>query len=105
VYALLVPFPDREEERWVGLRLTIHVPVGSESETLEQALEYVGDQRHNAPTVGRRFPTQSGIAGYACRNGEPHIGWREELGYEGYIRELVKKWHYTDKAARSIPRP
>ena len=83
-----------------GLRLTVHKPVKGGSE-LEQVIEYVGDQRCGKPSAGRRFPSQSGIIGEAFRNCETVVGDRIKPDYENYVKELVGKWHYVEKEART----
>jgi hypothetical protein len=77
----------------VELRITIHVPVKNGQE-LEQVMDYVGG-KNEKPTAGRRFPSQSGIAGAAFRMKKAIYGIRANDDHQKFIEELVKDWHYT----------
>lgn len=89
--------PDGQKE--VGLRLTVHVAI--DDHRLQQVLDYVGDER-GGRTAGRVFPVQSGIAGLVYRTREAFAAERFEEGYEGYVRELINDWSYTENDARKL---
>lgn len=89
------------------LRITIHIPIKDKegSESLEQLLDYVGDQR-KPNTKGRVFPVGSGIIGKLyreCSATSDHRylhSQRKHENHEQYINELVNDWGYTDQEAR-----
>lgn len=80
------------------LRITIHVPVDG-GQKLEQIINYVIDPA-NLKTAGRRFASQSGVAGAAFRRNEALSGERNADELEKYISELINKWNYLESDAR-----
>jgi len=92
LHAVLAPVPPSR------LRLAVHVPVG---EMLEQVTDYVGDQRR-PERVGRRFSVNAGIIGKAFREKKSFAGRRVNDDYEGFIRELIRDWNFTEEQARRL---
>lgn len=85
------------------LRITMHVPIDG-GQFLEQAMEYVGDQRGGS-TVGRRTPSNCGIIGRAFNSppGEDVlVASRPSDNREEYVRELIEKYHFPEKQARAV---
>jgi hypothetical protein len=87
-----------------GLRLTIHTPVSAKKSEnqLEQMIDYVSSDPKRRVGAGRRFMQQCGILGDAYRTGKVILAVREQEDYEGYIKELVEKWHYSEDQARAL---
>jgi len=89
---------DADEANPPKLRVTIHVPTPNEKE-LEQVLDYVGDSRAGA-TAGRKFSVSCGIIGEAFRRKETLAATRQSADTEGYVKELIEDWGYTESDAR-----
>jgi hypothetical protein len=94
----------RQEEHTSGrLRVTIHRVVprarGSPPEELEQLLPYMGGM---VSGTGRRFSIRSGIIGKAAREKCFVAATRKNADHEGFMRELVQDWSYTEHDARAL---
>jgi hypothetical protein len=83
------------------LRLTVLVPKGTDS--LEQVLDYVGDNR-SGQTAGRLVPRSAGIVGKALENGELFAATRRAAEERAYIEELTKQWNFSAEQARNLDR-
>jgi hypothetical protein len=92
LHAVLAPSPPTR------IRLAIHILVG---ERLEQVTDYVGDQPKPEKT-GRQFPVNAGIIGKAFREKKAFAGRRVNDDYEGYVRELIRDWNFTEQQARRL---
>jgi hypothetical protein len=99
IHAILAEDDSPDCQKEAGLRLTVHVAISDHQ--LQQVLDYVGDER-GGRSAGRVFPMQSGIAGHVYRMGRPFAARRSEEDYEGYVRELMRDWHYTKQDARKL---
>lgn len=99
IHAILAEDDSVDSPKEAGLRLTVHVAISDRE--LQQVLDYVGDERGGC-TAGRVFPMQCGIAGYVHRMGSPFAARRSEEDYEGYVRELMEDWGYTEDDARKL---
>jgi len=80
------------------VRLAVHVPVG---EQLEQVTDYIGDAPQ-PEQIGRQFSVNAGIIGKAFREQKAFAGRRINDDYEGYLRELIRDWNYTEAQARRL---
>lgn len=98
--SLLLADLSDEEKAACRLRLTVHVPT-EDKEHLIQVLDYVGDQR-GGRTVNRKTPSNCGVIGLALSTKQMAVGARDDFNLETYRSELVKKWHYSDAAARKL---
>jgi hypothetical protein len=93
------------ENPWDGtLRITIHrvVSAGKDHggvEELEQLLPYVGGT--GAP-AGRRFSIRSGVIGKAVREKKVIAVVCESESYQGFLKELIREWAYTEDEARKL---
>jgi hypothetical protein len=94
--SILNPPGDPEYDR--GLRATLHVSVDRGGNFL-QVVDYVGDDR-TPNTAGRKFRSGAGLAGRVLRAGEPYAASRSVANHEGYVRELITEWDYTEEEAR-----
>lgn len=89
--------PEREDGQ---LRATIHRVVDpKQPEELEQLVSYLGD---GGGEPGRRFSVRSGIIGRAVREKAVLAAQRTNDDIEGFIRELVVEWSFTDSDARAL---
>lgn len=82
-----------------GARATLHRPV-DKGTTFVQLVNYVGSQRAGK-TAGRRFPVNAGLVGRVLKTRAAYAASRQVANHEGYVRELVDEWGYTEEAARS----
>lgn len=99
LHAILVEDDNPDRDKQDGLRLTVHVAI--DANRLQQVMDYVGDGR-GGKTAGRVFLMQSGIAGRVYRTGESFAAERFEEDSEGYVRQLVRDWHYVEQDARKL---
>ena len=91
-----------ESTRGGTLRITIHRVVqatDAAAEELEQLLPYIGGK--GAPP-GRRFSIRSGVIGRAARGRTVVVVARDSENFPGFVRELIRKWAYTEEDARKL---
>jgi hypothetical protein len=89
-----------------GLRLTIYIPDGSGK--LEQAMDYVGDQR-TSNAAGRKIPENVGVAGQAFRHAQLHPddpklfqGARVGPDQAAFIAQMVADYSFSAADARKL---
>lgn len=91
--------PPTEAKKY--LRVTFHGvldPTGA-ADTFQQLVEYIGGKGGG---MNRTFPVQSGIAGMAVRTGSVYAQSRNNDDNEAYENELVEKWGFTRRGAKSV---
>jgi hypothetical protein len=79
------------------LRLTIHVP--KDEYTVQQLIEYVGDDR-TKNAAGRIFPAHAGVIGEVLREKDRIVARRKTCDYDQYVKELTTIWRYTKERAK-----
>lgn len=82
-----------------GLRLTVHVP--AKSDTLQQVLDYVGDDR-GGKTCDRLFSIHCGATGKAFRERCFCTAVRQSDDHGAYIKEMVSEWGYAEIDAKKL---
>jgi hypothetical protein len=84
------------------------IPCHDDPDCLEQALEYVGDQRKTR-TAGRRMKISLGVVGKAYRDALSNPGRHESFAdarmspdYEAFLNQMVREYGYTKEGARAL---
>jgi hypothetical protein len=105
---LLGPDLEPAKRQAAGLRLTVYVP--HDADTLEQAMEYVGDQRTPEKTAGRKQKTSLGVVGRAYRdaisNPAKHASFSDARvqpdDYEAFLNQMIRDYGYSREEARKL---
>jgi hypothetical protein len=101
--------PDLEPAKRLeaGLRLTVYVPYNDD--TLEQAMEYVGDHRTPGKTAGRKQKTSLGVVGRAYRDAisnpakhESFSDARMQPDYEAFLSQMIREYGYSREEAKKL---
>jgi len=105
---LLGPDLEPTKRALAGLRLTIYVP--GKPGFLNQAMEYVGDQRATEKTENRSLPENMGVTGQAYQRArldptnslEIHSGYRTGNDHDAFKKQMVDDYAFTPEAAAKL---